>query len=279
TRAGPGSGASTRSTVVRTVFTRLPLRLVSSERSMLNFTSADVNGSPLWNFTPERSLNTHAVWPWSFHSVARLGRSLPSGRRLVRLSKMLNEMRMSFDDVLRCGSRLAMSPPWATTRSRFWVVCACAACGSPASAAAAPAAAILSTSRRVISVIAVSSFPCSMEVYMGARGRSCQAPLCGGGRLGLGEGWAPDPRLHVGDDVPLERDLDLVLLDRPPAHGREPPQAPAPLRHDATTAVDQRAPAGCRELLVLLGLGPAVSQYFLVRGLTRHEARQGIARE
>src|SRR5207253_1391908 len=66
---------------------------------------------------------------------------------------MLNEMRMSFDDVLRWGSRLAMSPPWATTRSRFCVVCACASCGTPGSAAAAPAAAILSTSRLVISAM------------------------------------------------------------------------------------------------------------------------------
>src|SRR5262247_911012 len=96
-----GSGASSRSTVVKTVFTRV-FALGSYVRSMLALASAELKGSPLWNLIPERSLNTHVVWPWSFHSVARLGKSLPSGRRLVRLSKMLNEMRMSFDDVLRC---------------------------------------------------------------------------------------------------------------------------------------------------------------------------------
>ncbi|PYN16570.1 MAG: hypothetical protein DME05_07890 [Candidatus Rokuibacteriota bacterium] len=106
-----GSGASTRSTVVKTVVTRLPFNVLSSERSMLNLTSADENDSPSCHLTPERSLNTHVVWPCSFHSVARPGASLPSGRRLVRLSKMLNEMRMSFDDVLWCGSNAATSPP------------------------------------------------------------------------------------------------------------------------------------------------------------------------
>ncbi len=29
---------------------------------------------------------------------------------------------MSFDEVLMCGSNVAMSPPWATTSSRFCVV-------------------------------------------------------------------------------------------------------------------------------------------------------------
>jgi hypothetical protein len=67
---------------------------------MLNLASAEVNGSPLWNLTPWRSLNLQVVWPSSFHSVARPGWSLPSGWRLVRLSKRLNETRMSFDDVL-----------------------------------------------------------------------------------------------------------------------------------------------------------------------------------
>ena len=90
--------------VVRTVLTRV-FAAGSYVRSMLNLTSAEVNGSPLCHFTPERSLNTQACWPWSFHSVARPGTSLPSGRRLVRLSKTLNETRMSFDEVLMWGSR------------------------------------------------------------------------------------------------------------------------------------------------------------------------------
>ena len=40
---------------------------------MLNLASADVNGSPLWKWTPERSLNVHVVGSVSFHSVARPG--------------------------------------------------------------------------------------------------------------------------------------------------------------------------------------------------------------
>src|SRR4029453_17833584 len=145
-----GSGASTRSIVVNTVLTRV-LSAGSHDRSRLYLTSAEVSGSPLWNFTPDRSLKTHAVWPCSFHSVARPGWSLPSGWRLIRLSKMLNETRISLADVLMCGSKNAMSPPWAITSSRFCVVCAWA--GPPsagATAAAAPSvAADFNRSRRV----------------------------------------------------------------------------------------------------------------------------------
>src|SRR5437867_11955865 len=99
--------------------------------------------------------------------------------------------------------------------------------------------------------------------YMGELCRSCQASLCGRRRLGLRQRRASHPRLPVGADVPLERDLDLVLLDRPPAHGREPPETAPPLRHDAPPAVDQGAPAGRRQLLVLLGFGPAKPQDLL----------------
>src|SRR5207237_1318812 len=75
------------------------------------------------------------------------------------------------------------------------------------------------------------------------------------------------------------RDLDLVLLDRPPAHRREPPETPSPLRHDPTPAVDQGAPPWRRELLVLLGLGPAVPQDLLGRRLPGHDARERVAGE
>ncbi len=40
---------------------------------MLYLTSAEVSGSPLWNFTPCRSLKRHVVGPSSFHSVASPG--------------------------------------------------------------------------------------------------------------------------------------------------------------------------------------------------------------
>jgi hypothetical protein len=68
----PGSGASTRSMVVSVVAT-IVLTFGSYVRSMLALASAEVNGSPLWNFTPERSLKVHVVCPLSFHSVARPG--------------------------------------------------------------------------------------------------------------------------------------------------------------------------------------------------------------
>src|SRR5262247_4345841 len=93
---------------------------------MLHLASADVNGSPLWNLTPGRSLNRHVVEFSSFHSVASPGWSLPSGWRLVRLSNRLSETRMSLDDVLKCGSNFEMSPAWALMSSFFCVVWACA---------------------------------------------------------------------------------------------------------------------------------------------------------
>ena len=68
----PGSGASMRSMVEKTVLTRV-LAAGSYVRSMLAFTSDDENGSPLWNFTPGRSLNVHVVGAVSFHSVASPG--------------------------------------------------------------------------------------------------------------------------------------------------------------------------------------------------------------
>src|SRR5262244_2016272 len=67
---------------------------------------------------------------------------------------MLKLQRMSLDEVLKCGSSLEMSPPWATTKSFFWVVCACAFPGSAWGSvpAAVSAAALLSSSRRVSSI-------------------------------------------------------------------------------------------------------------------------------
>ena len=89
-----------RSIVVNTVLTRVPT-FGSHVRSRLHFASAAVNGSPLCHLTPGRTLNVHCVCPWSFHSVASPGWSLPSGWRETRLSKRLNETRMSLDEVLK----------------------------------------------------------------------------------------------------------------------------------------------------------------------------------
>ena len=115
------SGVSIRSIDVNTVDTRT-LAAGSSVRSRLNFASADENGSPLCHLTPGRSLKRQVVCPSSFHSVARPGWSFWSGWRETRLSNTLKDTRISFAEVLMCGSKVAMSPPWATTRSRFWVV-------------------------------------------------------------------------------------------------------------------------------------------------------------
>src|SRR5438128_8998179 len=117
-----------RSIVVNTVLTRVPT-FGSHVRDRLDDASAAVNGSPLCHLTPGRILNVHCVCPWSFHSVASPGWSLPSGRRDTRLSKTLNETRMSLDEVLKWGSNLEMSPPCATTSSRFCVVLAEARAG------------------------------------------------------------------------------------------------------------------------------------------------------
>ena len=94
------SGASMRSIVVKTVLTRVAI-FGSHVRSRLNFASAAVNGSPLCHLTPCRILNVHWVWPSRFHSVASPGWSLLSGWRDTRLSKTLNETRMSLDEVLK----------------------------------------------------------------------------------------------------------------------------------------------------------------------------------
>src|SRR6266542_2958859 len=77
---------------------------------------------------------------------------MPSACRAVRLSKMLKLQRMSFEDVLKCGSNFEMSPPWATTSSLFCVVCAWAEPGIAwgSELATLTAAAPFSNPRRVI---------------------------------------------------------------------------------------------------------------------------------
>ena len=67
-----GSGVSIRSTVEKTVAT-LVLALGSYVRSIENFTSSEVSGSPLWNRTFGRSFSSQRR-SWTFHSVASIGR-------------------------------------------------------------------------------------------------------------------------------------------------------------------------------------------------------------
>src|SRR5262245_35305392 len=91
----------------------------------------------------------------------------------MRLSKMLKDTRMSLDEVEKCGSNFEMSPPWATTSSRFWVVWAWAGRGAERVAAAPAAAAPWRSSRRVIWVI-----ECLLDLggapYMGPGTGLCQ---------------------------------------------------------------------------------------------------------
>src|SRR5437867_4012540 len=91
---------------------------------------------------------------------------------------MLNDTRMSLDDVLKCGSNLEMSPPCATTSSRFWVVWAWAGpARAPGTAPAAPSAAAPLRSSRRVSLIVGSSFSFSLSggVLYRTSAAECQA--------------------------------------------------------------------------------------------------------
>src|SRR6266496_2932879 len=64
-----GSGVSTPSTRAWSSLAPAPLY-----RSKLNFTSSDVTGSPLWNLSPRRSLNSYTrPSGLSWYDSARLG--------------------------------------------------------------------------------------------------------------------------------------------------------------------------------------------------------------
>ena len=53
------------------------LSLRATMRSIVNFTDSSVNSSPLWNFTPARSLNSHVVG-LTFATTPRAAASAPS---------------------------------------------------------------------------------------------------------------------------------------------------------------------------------------------------------
>ena len=56
-------------------------------RLIVATTESALNGSPLWNVTPSRSVNSHVVSStWVGSSVARPGASSPSGVRVSRVS-------------------------------------------------------------------------------------------------------------------------------------------------------------------------------------------------
>ena len=88
-----------------------------------------------------------------------------------------------------------------------------------------------------------------------------------------------DLGLDVADSVAVELDLDLMVLDVPAVHGREPAEPPLPVRHDAPPAVDEGTAAWRAETLALLRVGPAKAEDLVVRRLARRDARERLARD
>src|SRR5437762_8765750 len=87
-----------------------------SMRSMLNFTAAASNGSPLWNLTLRLSLNCQVVSLTSRHDSARLPSSwsvLTFLRKSV--SKIWRSGSWAFLSQCMCQSRVAASPDCTTT--------------------------------------------------------------------------------------------------------------------------------------------------------------------
>src|SRR5262249_45266946 len=80
---------------------------------------------------------------------------------------------------------------------------------------------------------------------------------------------------------PLERDLDLLLVQLPVAHARqEPEESPFPLRDDLAPTVDERPLVrGPEPLLLLERVLPAQREHFLVRRPARKNPGEGLARE
>jgi hypothetical protein len=74
-------------------------------RSIVNFTDSPVNSSPLWNFTPLRSLNSHVVGLTLRHDVASSGlSSMLLGSRMSSVSQMLTRIEPVSTERNWCGS-------------------------------------------------------------------------------------------------------------------------------------------------------------------------------
>src|SRR5260370_42099710 len=87
-----------------------------SMRSMLNFTAAASNGSPLWNFRLRLGLNSHVVALTTGADSARLPSRwsvLILRRRSV--SKIWRSGSWAFLSQCMCQSSVAASPDWMTT--------------------------------------------------------------------------------------------------------------------------------------------------------------------
>src|SRR5215813_2479267 len=88
----------------------------STRRSRLNFTASASTGSPFWNFTFGRSLNSHTVGATSFGiSLASAGCILSSASRSSSVSKMLRQTLPAGVSWWFMGSSVVGSTPWAMT--------------------------------------------------------------------------------------------------------------------------------------------------------------------
>src|SRR5438477_8406650 len=97
----------------------------SVTRSNENFTSSAVSGSPLWNFTPRRSLNSHVVSLSAFHEVARDGSYSSFALRCRSESNMLMLTSTPTRSKCMCGSRVGACEASAIVSVSLG--CACAA--------------------------------------------------------------------------------------------------------------------------------------------------------
>ena len=118
-----GSGASTLSIVVKHgVHARLQRRVPRPLEAVLDVGRGERIAVVPLHARAELERPTSSG-PVSFHSVARPGCSLPSGWRLDEVVEHVERDRGCRSTTCSCADRSnAMSPPWATTSSRFWVV-------------------------------------------------------------------------------------------------------------------------------------------------------------
>src|SRR5258705_53822 len=117
-------------------------------RSTVNLTLSAVNSSPLWNFTPRRSLISHVFGFRFFHDSARRGfSSIVCGSRVRSPSPISPRIEPLRTDRSWCGSIVSGDDGKAMVSVGFFFAWARATPGTATTTA--PAAADLSKSRRV----------------------------------------------------------------------------------------------------------------------------------
>ena len=113
TRTVYGSTISTRSMGRKFEDARI---FESLARSRLNFTDSEVKSSPLWNFTPRRSLTSHTCGDTSLgNSAASAGTSLRFWSRSTSISKMCRPTTEAGVSCWFMMSSVVGSTPWAIT--------------------------------------------------------------------------------------------------------------------------------------------------------------------